>query len=267
MRTLAAVTVTLLAGAVVAGAAYWGFLSTPESTVWMLGLSALLVVAALAAAAISVNVALLLWGAAGHAARTADAAGDVAAGVTGDTGADGSVMPGLAAITRRAVRGVAACVPALAVLVAAWWLTSAAEARIEASSGEISAWFIATAGWADVLWIFTAVAWLGSWLRDVAAPLAGLVWWNAALGGQWWPSRTVLRQAVSPTALAIVTVVVGLLVWTPWTYLVPWRPQGLSPGGTGELAFVAIKLGLTALLMAIGSALVVRTAVGRTGRG
>lgn len=246
MRRLAGVTLTLLVGAAVSGAAYWGFLSTPESTVWMLGLSALLVAGALAAAATSVNAALLLWSA--DIAQGADASGSAGA------------RRGAIALARQAARGVAACAPALAVLIAVWWLTSAGEAWVAAHSGEISAWFIATAGWADVRWMFTATGWLAAWVRAVGAPLVALTWWNAALGGQWWPARAALRQAVSLKALAVVTIVVGLLVWVPWTYLVPWRPEGLPPG-TGEIAFVVAKLGVAAVLMAVGVALVARAAV------
>ncbi len=33
--------------------------------------------------------------------------------------------------------------------------------------------------------------------RGRRAPRRGLAWWNAALRGQWWPSRAVVRQAVS----------------------------------------------------------------------
>lgn len=245
IRTLAAVTLTLLAGASVAGAAYWGFLSTPESTVWMLGLSALLVAATVVIAVVSINAALLLW-----AARVSlDADGSHDAAATPRT------------IARRACRGVPACIPALAVLGAIWWLTSTVETWVQVHSGEISAWFIATAGWADVRWMFTTVSWIGAWLRTVAAPLAGLVWWNAALRGQWWPSRDVVRHAVGLKALALATLAVGLLVWVPWTYLAPWRPRGLPAGGTSEVAFVAIKLGFTAVMMAIGAALLARVSV------
>jgi hypothetical protein len=187
MRTLAAVTLTLLVGAAVSGAAYWGFLSTPESTAWMLGLSALLVLATLAVAALSINVALLLWGA--DVTRGTGAAHEAVA--TRDSGTAGG------ALAARAARGIAACVPALVVLAVAWWLTQTVEEWIAVHNGEISAWFIATAGWADVRWMFTAVAWIGAWVRAVFAPLAGLVWWNAALAGRWLPSRGVVRRAVS----------------------------------------------------------------------
>ncbi len=249
IRTLAVVTLTLLVGAAVAGAAYWGFLSTPESTVWTLGLSALLAVAAFVVVVASVNASLLIW----NARRSPGADAPRNAGTPG-------------AIARKAVRGIPASAPALVLVAAVWWLTLAAEAWVQVHSGEISAWFIATTGWADVRWMFTTVSWIGAWLRAVAAPLVALAWWNAALRGQWWPARAAIRPAVSLTSLAIATVLVGLLFWVPWTYLVPWRPRSLPPGGAGEVTFVAMKLGLTAVLFAIGAALLARTSVTPTGR-
>jgi hypothetical protein len=249
IRTLAMVTLTLLVGAAVAGAAYWGFLSTPESTAWTLGLSALLVVVTLVVAVAAINVAMLLWG------RDTPPAADAPVGAASTTGA----------LVRRALRGAPACIPALVVLGAAWWLTSTVDTWVQVHSGEISAWFIATMGWSDMRWMFTAAGWALTWVIAVLAPLAGLVWWNAALRGQWRPSRAVVRRAVNLKALALATAAVGLLVWVPWTYLTPWRPRGLPAGGTTELAFVAVKLGLSAVLMATGAALVTRAAAARIG--
>ena len=59
--------------------------------------------------------------------------------------------------------------------------------------------------------------------------------------------------------VVVVYLLVLVLVWLPWTQLVPWRPRGLTPG-TAELAFVGAKLGLVALLSAVGWSLVARAA-------
>jgi hypothetical protein len=55
------------------------------------------------------------------------------------------------------------------------------------------------------------------------------------------------------------TLLFAVFVAAPWLYLTPWRPEGL-PATSIELAFVIAKLAVTALLMAIGIALIIRQA-------
>jgi hypothetical protein len=157
------------------------------------------------------------------------------------------------------VRQVAAGVLPLLVLAAGWWIVLRAEAWVALYSGEISAWFIARFGWADVTWMFRAVAWIGLWLRGVVMPFAALVWWRQILDGAWQPSRAALKHAVNPVRVLSATAIVGVLVWVPWTQIVPWRPRALAPG-TSELLFVGAKLGLVAVFSAIASTLLARTA-------
>ena len=47
----------------------------------------------------------------------------------------------------------------------------------------------------------------------------------------------------------------GGLIALPWMYLVPWRPQSLPPTSI-EFAFIVAKLSVSAILFAIGAALV-----------
>jgi hypothetical protein len=80
----------------------------------------------------------------------------------------------------------------------------------------------------------------------------------------WKPTGALVRESLHPARVLAATAIVGLLVWVPWTQLVPWRPRGLTPGAT-ELLFVGAKLGIVAVLSAVGWSLVARTAaVSRT---
>jgi hypothetical protein len=232
--TLTGTTLALLAGAVATAAIYWGFLNTPESTVWMLALSAVLAVAAASVAAITIGAVLLAW----------------------------SGTRWSRAMVLQALRGVPACVPPALVVLGVWWLALRGTAWMDSSSGEISAWFIARFGWSDVSWLFRTVEWIGWWVRWVVAPFIALVWCRSILVRGWRPSRTLVREALRPSGVLIATVIVLALVWMPWTQLAPWRPRGLAPG-TGELLFVGAKLGLVAVLSALGWSLVARVVATR----
>jgi hypothetical protein len=59
--------------------------------------------------------------------------------------------------------------------------------------------------------------------------------------------------------LLIATVAFVTLYAVPWLYLVPWRPRGL-PASSAELIFIGAKLAFTAILFAIGGAILVREA-------
>ena len=60
-------------------------------------------------------------------------------------------------------------------------------------------------------------------------------------------------------ALLVATVCFVVLIAVPWIYLVPWRPKEL-PASSVEAAFIAAKLSLSAVLFAIGAALIAREA-------
>jgi hypothetical protein len=230
IRLLAIGVAWLLVGATVGGAAYWGLLLTPESTVWSLGLSIVLAALVLAVAFVTVNAAMLA------AVRRQWSWQLVSQG------------------TRQAL----ACVPPLLAAALAWWLVARGEAWVDRYAGEISAWFIATFDWADVTWLFAGVRWLGRWLRWVVIPVMALVWLRGLLTAGWRPTPGLLREAISPVRLLVASVAFALLVWAPWTYLVPWRPTGLPL--SGEIFFVGAKLGLTALLAATGLAVMIGSA-------
>jgi len=230
MLRLVSISLWLIAGCGVAGAAYWAFLVTPESSAGALALSAVFAVVTLILLAITVNGASLAWSN-GWSATTVG----------------------------RSASGVPAFLIAALLTFAIWWAVGTTTSWISAHSGEISAWFIARLGWADLTPLFTGVTWGGRWLRWVVGPLLGLSLLGSLLASGWTSGREGLwlARAVSPVRLLLATLWFALLVAVPWTYLAPWRPRNL-PATSVELVFIAAKLSVTAILMAIGAALFVR---------
>jgi hypothetical protein len=231
MRFLLA-TLWLLLGAALTTGVYWGFLVTPESTIWTLMLSAVLAVAALAMAGLTANGAIAI--------------------LTG-----GASVEGL----RRAMRAIPGVIPAGLIVLLVWWMTARAETWVAMRSGQISAWFIARLGWDDVSWLFTTIRYIAQWLRCVIAALlalslmAGIV----AIGWRALPQATWIRRALHPRAIVVATLSIVVLVALPWMYLVPWRPKSL-PSSSVEFVFIVAKLSLSAILFAIAAALVAREA-------
>lgn len=222
----------ILLGAAITGGIYWGFLITPESTVWMLMLSALLAVVALAMAGLTANGAIAIWMGAAPGA-----------GVT------------------RALRAIPAVIPAALIALLVWWLTARVETWLAMRHGQINAWFIARLGWDDVSWLFTTIRYVAQWLRWVIAALLGLSLMAGIVGIGWRAVGQVawIRRALHPRAIAVATLSFVVLVALPWIYLVPWRPKGL-PASSAELAFIAAKLSLCAVLAATGASLIAREA-------
>ena len=229
---LVSVTLWILAGAALTGGAYWSFLVTPESTVGALAASSLLIITAAFLAAVTVGGAILGW------------------------------RDGLSAShLRTTITGVPAAVPGALVVFAVWWLVGRATDSVTIYSGQINAWFIASFGWDDVSWLFTGIAWFSVWLKWVVAPMLALslmasvlvAGWRTLTGMRW------VTRALAPLSLGIATIAFGVLIAAPWTYLTPWRPEGL-PATSIELAFIIAKLSVTALLMASGLALIIRQA-------
>jgi hypothetical protein len=225
---LALATLWILVGGALTAAAYWAFLITPESTVWALVMSAMLAVAALTLAGLTAGGAIaMLW--------------------------HGASFIGV----KRALHSVPGVIPAALIVWLIWWLTNRAEVWIAMRSGPINAWFIARFGWSDMSWLFTASGITADWLRWVIAALLALslmagfvaIGWRA-LGQSAW-----LRRALSPRAIAAATLWFGCLIALPWIYLVPWRPANVPPTSV-EFAFIVAKLSVSAILFALGAALI-----------
>jgi hypothetical protein len=220
---LARVTVWLTLSLNLIAGLFWALVSTPESNVWMLALSALLVVALLMSAGLAIDVAMRLWR--GRPARPG--------------GTTEFLWPGLR------------LVPALLLFSAVGWAAEALGAQVEASRGRISATLIARTGWANPEVIFTAARWLVALAAWVVAPLVGLGLFGALTHGTALSARgRWLRQALSWRALGAGTVVTVSMAWF-WPWLDAWRPA--LPPTWVQLAFVGAKAvaGLAALALAV----------------
>jgi hypothetical protein len=230
---IALATAWILAFGAITGGIYWAFLSTPESTVWTLFLSATLALLAAALSGLTANGAIALL-------------------------VHGPSATGL----RLAIRWIPAIVVAGVVEGLLWWIAGGIDTWVALRTGEINAWFIARFGWDNVSWFFTAVRWFTLWLRWVLCAvmslslLAGMmaVGWRAVAQAAW------LRRALRPRTLVVATFWFVVLVLVPWAYLAPWRPQWL-PATSAELAFIVVKLSLTSALIALGFALIAFEAV------
>jgi hypothetical protein len=231
MRLLLA-TVWILIGSAITAGIYWGFLITPESTIWALMVSALLALVALAMVGLTANGALVI----------------LSQGVS-------------AAGLRRALASVPSVIPAALIVLAVWWLTSRAETWVALRTGAINAWFIARFGWDDVSWLFSGVRYMAEWIRWVISALLALslmagiaaVGWRAIAQAAW------LRRALRPRAVLVATLWSVALIALPWMFLVPWRPQNLPPSSI-EFAFIVAKLSVSAILFACGAAFVAQQA-------
>lgn len=219
----------ILIGAAVTGGAYWGFLNTPESTAFALAASVLLVLLTVALLSATINGAISLW-------------------VNG---------PSTFALTR-SLRVIPAVIPALLVFALTWWLAYQLDTWVALRSGEINAWFIATFGWDNMSWLFSAIGFFTTWLRWVFGSLLALslmagmavIGWRAVIRTQWFRRGLRVRTLIAGTLWFVA------LIALPWLYLVPWRPNWVSPTG-GELAFIVGKLSVAAILMAMGVALMI----------
>lgn len=225
-------TVTLLIGASLTGGIYWAFLNTPESTIFTLAASVLLFAAAFAVSAITLNLAI-------------------------EVVTHGFSSAGM----RRAIGAIPAALPAGLILLAFWWISTAVEDSVTIRSGQISALFIARLGWADVSWLFNGIHYLAVWMRWVLGAALAVSLMAGVLARGWAAvgQREWIRRALRPRALLIATVAFVTLYAVPWLYLVPWRPRGL-PASSAELIFIGAKLAFTAILFAIGGAILVREA-------
>jgi hypothetical protein len=231
MRLVLATLWILIGGAITAGI-YWGFLITPESTIWALMVSALLAVLSLAMIGLTANGAVMI-------------------------ASQGLSLAGI----RRAIQSIPAVIPAALIVLLVWWLTTRAETWVALRTGAINAWFIARFGWDDVSWLFTGVRYVAGWFRWVISALLALSL-MAGIAAIGWPAIgqvSWLRRALRPRAVAAATLGFVVLVALPWVYLVPWRPENLPPSGA-EFAFIVAKLSVSAILFAIGAALVAHQA-------
>lgn len=235
MKALAACTAWMLGGLTVTGGLFWAFLNTPESTVWTLAASALLLLAMYFAIGLTWSGALMGW-------------------------SRGWSRPALG----RALRGTAAFLPPLLLAGAAWWIIGRALAWMGAHAGEIGAWLMVQFGWADSSPLLAAVGYALNWLRMVAVPFAALVWLGVLLDRGWRPmlDRASIRRAFAPKGLLIATVVFVATIVLPLSYGTYWMPRSL-PVSWVEPAVAAIKFGVMGVVAAAGLSVIAGVAAPR----
>jgi hypothetical protein len=224
-RRLALVVAWLVGGhAVLAGLYVW-LLQVPESSAWMLTLSALLALAVAAGMLVVQSGALLLW-----------------------TGA----LPVRRAAATGARRSLA-LVPAVVLFGLVWWLGSRLDGWHASNRGPIDASMMARFNWAETGAVHRVVDWAVFALRYVIGGSLTLA--LAAIGVQHLFSATgrALARALHPRTLALVAGAELLLIVLPLHH-VYWRPGSLPPTGA-EMAFVTAKLSVITLLVATGWAL------------
>jgi hypothetical protein len=221
---VALITAWLIVGQVIVGALFWQFLATPESNTTMLLISAVLVLAMILVAGVTLGSAIL-------------------------TSASSNIS--------RAVWGAPWIVVAVVPAAIVWWLVTQADRWIAIHSGEVAAWFIATLGWADVSWLMRALDYISLWLRAVVAPLLAIALFAALL----FRGRTALVQlrwigrALRPSTLVVSTLAFALLIALP-LQAAYWQPPGLPPTWV-QPAAAGLRLLAIALAATIGWAIMI----------
>lgn len=236
IRSIVAVSSWLAAGAVLLAGFYWLFLNTPESNQLTLAASAALLLLIAVVAAVMLNGAVLI-----------------------------SQGASLGMAGRRGLSGIHWCLLAAIPVVLVWVMTQRGDAWVTAHSGEISAWFIAKLGWSDISWLFRIESWVSRWLRWVVFPVASLSLLSAVLprGAAGLSDAGWIKRAWSLRTLLLATVAFVAFLTLPWQ-LTSWRPA--LPPTWVEAAVGVLRLGVAAVLMVIGCALIVALSTRPDGR-
>lgn len=227
-RALVAATLWVLSGFVAGGGLFWAFLNTPESTIFTLALSLMLVLLLYVVAAVTTSGLVLGW-------------------------SRGWTRASLV----RSPSGLGLFVLPLALTALSWWLTGRALNWLDAHEGQISAWFIARLDWADVSWLLNGVRYAGQAFRWIVVPFVALVWLSHLLlhGARPIFTRATLARAAAPHRLALAGVVAAVTIWLPLRYALYWIPSGLPPSWM-EPAVAAAKFGVMAVVAALGVGLI-----------
>ena len=236
----------LVLGHAVLAALFWGLLQVPESTAFMVALSAL-VVAVLIVVAAEVEVFALLWPRRVHAADVASS----------------TPASGKATRIQRMVRAVPAFLVALAVFGVFFGATGRAAAWLTAHRGEIDAWMIAhlkTVGTAPLHATLAWIVWFVRYGLGISISLA-LLWHLATAGWKSLGRFAWLWAGLRPGRVLLVALWMLVFVWLPWQG-VYWRPKSLPPTWL-EPAFVTTKLVVIYVLGNVGWALALRTSAGK----
>lgn len=223
-------TMVATTGLELAGAATWGLLNVPESSVPALLLSAVLAVLVPVILGLTTSVVL---------------------GITG-----GLSLP---AAARRALPGLRGFAAGLVVLGVLWVVTTRLVDLWVAHAGEIDALFLRYAGTASTAWLHTTVGWL-LWLLCWGVGLAAIVGaTRAAVHEQSLLTGLARAFSVRVLGTALGALLVGYALWS----VVFWRPKGL-PDNSAELMFVGAKLLVLYLVATVASVVALAVAGGGT---
>ena len=237
IRRVAAVAGWLVAGHALLGMLYWLLLQIPESNVWMLASSLLVLLALVWLAGVVEMTALLAFA------------------------VDGPMRDALSPALRRAWLIVLPC----ALFAATWWLTGAAASWHGRYAGQVDAAIIARTGWTGTAWLHEAADWLIAAVRWViGVSLAAAFAAALAIGGlrglhPRWAVRGLRWRPLAVTAAAA-----AIGVWLP-LQAAYWRPAFLAPNWM-EPAFAAVKLAVLFVITQLAWTAVLRTAA-RMSRG
>jgi hypothetical protein len=227
----------LFAGHALLGLLYWLLLQIPESNVWMLASSVLVLLAAVWLAGAIEMTALLAFA------------------------IDGPMRAALSPAVRRAWLIVLPC----ALFAAIWWLTGAAASWHGRYAGQLDAAIIARTGWTRTTWLHGAADWLIAAVRWVlGVSLAAAFAAALAIGGLrgLHPRWAVRGLRWGPIAVTATAAAIG--IWLP-LQAAYWRPAFLPPT-CAEPAFATVKLTILFAIVQLAWAAVLRTAA-RMSRG
>jgi hypothetical protein len=228
-RRLPLIALWVAVGYGAAGGLFWGLLQVPESSVWMLGLSAGFVLAILITLLWVTGGALLAW----HPQITPMRA----------------FVAGLSASLAVALGGV--------VFGGVWWATAAAITWHAAHAGEIDALIMVRTGASNTAWLHRTIVWtiwILRWGPGLTLALSLAAWMaargTAAIGAVDW-----FRAAWHPKRWSVILALTALCFMLPWRF-VYWRPAHLSL--PAEPWFVGAKLGGMLVVAATAWALMIR---------
>lgn len=225
---LLSATAWVLAGLAAGAGLFWAFVHTPESTIFTLALSLLLVVLIYVVAALTASGLVFGW-------------------------SRGWSVTSL----RNSPSGIVPFLLPLGLTVLVWWLVGQGLTWLDARAGEIAAWFIVQFDWSDVSWPLSGVHGIAETVRWVVVPFGALVWHGQLVRRGMRPlvDPAVLTRAASPLRLLTVGAVAILTIWAPLRYGLYWMPAGLPPSWI-EPAVAAAKFAGMAVIAAAGVAVI-----------
>jgi hypothetical protein len=235
VRQIAAATLWLAVGHVLAGTLFWLLLNVPESNATTLAASASIAI-------LFIVVSAIVEGTAVGRLQPRDHRRD---------------------ILRRVPSALAGFLAAVCLFGAIWWATGRASRWLGVHGGEIDAWLLLHFNITRTGGLHATFAWILAVMRYVVglSIAAALIVAGTADGarsiarlGDWG------RRAFSPLRLLAVALCFAVFLWAPWL-AVYWRPRRLP--FEVETIFVIAKLTTLYLIANLGVALILRVHLAR----